>query len=213
MLFLMLIVALAVLVATWMALPWITAAHNEKVESDLNRGVAPAAKDSPSKATAVEQAQQIEFVEAHRGYKEMVGTEHYRALNPRCRQLIDDYVALMDRPADAAADNASVRTRAAGIQRSFDAECLETAAAAPATAPPTGRTTAPAGPPPSGETPACAQKREEADHFRGVVDLTLSEAPPTPGSIDEDKRERRESLEKNKARLAALEADIASSCR
>ena len=39
-LFLMLVVALAVLVAVWMALPWFTSMRQEQIEKDINRGVA-----------------------------------------------------------------------------------------------------------------------------------------------------------------------------
>jgi len=52
----------------------------------------------------------------------------------------------------------------------------------------------------------------EADRLRAVVDLTLGEEPPAPGAIDEDKRERRESLEANQSRLAALDAAVAANC-
>ena len=46
-----------------------------------------------------------------------------------------------------------------------------------------------------------------------MVDLTLADVPPAPGAIDEEKRERREALEANKARLQALDAELAAECR
>ena len=132
MLFLLLITSLAVLVAAWLALPWLNAARTEKVERDLNRGAAPSRDPHPAKALAFEQARQSEYLEAHAGFRSMVGTEHYRGLNPSCRDLVDTYVALPDEPANAATDQASVRSRASDIQRRFDAECVDAAAAAPA---------------------------------------------------------------------------------
>ena len=128
-LFLMLIVALAVLVAVWMALPWFTAMRQEQIEKDINRGVTPTARMDPSQAAARERALMAEFVEAHGGFGALAGTEHYRALSARCRELVDAYVGLLDKPADAAADNAALRANVARIERSFETECAERAAA------------------------------------------------------------------------------------
>jgi len=281
-LFLMLGVALAVLVAVWMALPWFTAARQEQLEKDVNRGVTPSTRTDPSQAAARERALMAEFVETHGGYQALVGTEHYRALGPRCRELVDAYVGLLDKPADAAADNVALRASVARIERSFEAECAESASANAIEAPGSQaelkrlgsnldayRALSPecrshvdtfvglvdkpgltpgdreriaeadrlftaqcvvrpaetkadananvnaerrAAPVDDGRQAACAQQREEADRLRAVVDLTLGEEPPAPGAIDEDKRERRESLGANQSRLAALDAAVAANC-
>jgi hypothetical protein len=282
-LFLMLVVALAVLVAVWMALPWFTAMRKEQVEKDVNRGVVPTARVKPSEAAARERALMAEFVETHGGYQALVGTEHYRVLGPRCRELVDAYVGLIDKPADAAADNVALRANVARIERSFEAECADVAAAPAAEAssgsqaelkrlgsnldayralspecrshvdtfvglfgqpgltpgdreriaeadrlftaqcvarPAEAKADAsasvnaerPAVQVDDGRQAACAQQREEADRLRAVVALTLGEEPPAPGAIDEDKRERHESLGANQSRLATLDAAVAAHC-
>jgi len=281
-LFLMLVVALAVLVAVWMALPWFTSMRQEQIEKDLQRGVAPTARERPEQAAARERALMAEFVETHGGFKALAGTEHYRALSSRCRELVDAYVSLLDKPADAAADNAALRANVARIERRFDAECAESVSAT-AVVPPSSqaemqrlganldayRALSPEcrlhvdtfvglfdkpGLTPSdreriaeadrlftaqcvdrpreakanananvnaerptvqvddGKQADCALLREEADRLRAVVDLTLGEEPPAPGAIDEEKRERREALEANQSRLAALNAAVAAHC-
>lgn len=283
-LFLMLVVALAVLVAVWMALPWFTAMRQEQIEKDLNRGVTPTARLNPAQAAARERALMAEFVETHGGFQALSGTEHYRSLTSRCRELVDAYVGLLDKPADAAADNAALRASVAQIERSFETECADLVAAPSAAAPPGSQAelkrlganldayralspecrsyvdifvglfdkpgltpgdreriaeadrlfTAqcaerPAEAKPNananvsaerpavqvddGRQAACAQQREEADRLRALVDLTLGEEPPAPGAIDEDKRERRETLGANQSRLAALDAAVAANCR
>jgi len=297
-LFLMLGVALAVLVAVWMALPWFTAARQEQLEKDVNRGVTPSTRTDPSQAAARERALMAEFVETHGGFKALAETEHYRALSAGCRELVDAYASLVDKPADAAADNAALRASVARIERSFEAECAESASAAAVGSPgsqaemrrlganldayraltpecrshvdtfvglvdkpgltpgdrerideadrlftaqcatrpleATANTNAAAAatastgtgtgtstststegrtvPVEDGRQAACAQKREEAEQLRTLVDKTLADAPPAPGAVDEDKRQRREALKENQSRLQALDVELATGC-
>lgn len=285
-LFLMLVVALGVLLAAWAALPWITASRQERAEVAMNRGGAPSAGIPPTSATASERARIVEFAEAHGGFPSIVGTDAYRASSAPCRALIDAYVALLDKPADAAADQPAWRASVADVERRFDAECADLAAQ-PAVVASGGsqdamrrlganldayRALSPecrgyvdafvgldgqpgltpsdrdriaeadrhftaecvqrpieTGPRPDsqavgvddgrqpaqaddGRQAACAQKREEADALRAVVDLTRGEEAPPPGTLDEDRRQRREALEANQSRLQALDAEIASGC-
>lgn len=282
-LFLMLVVALVVLVAVWMALPWFTAMRQEQIEKDINRGAAPTARVVPSQDAARERALMAEFVETHGGFKALVGSEPYRALGPRCRELVDAYASLLDKPADAAADNAALRANVARVERSFEVECAEFAAT-PSVEAPAGsqaelkrlgtnldayralspecrahvdtfvglvdkpgltpgdqeriaeadrlftaecvvrpvdaksdasasvNAERPAVQVDDGRKAACAQQREEADRLREVVALTLGEEPPAPGAIDEDKRERHESLGANQSQLATLDAAVAANC-
>ena len=131
-LFLLLIVALVLLVAASLALPRLKAAQNEKYEKDFVRGAAP--KADPARAAANERAQAAEFAATHGDdFKAMRDTPYYLALSPRCRGLVDAHVDLLDKPADAATDNASVRASAAEIERSFEAECVDSAPPAAAT--------------------------------------------------------------------------------
>jgi hypothetical protein len=133
-LFTVLLVALAGLVVVWLVKPWFVSARNEKTEKDVNRGVAPSAMADPSTSAARERAEAHEFAEARGDLKALVGTEHYRALSAPCRELVDAYVSLADKPADAAADTAADRASAAEIERRFGASCVDGAPAAPAAA-------------------------------------------------------------------------------
>lgn len=275
-LFLMLVVALGVLLAAWMALPWISASRQERIEKDIVRGVAPSATPVASNAAARERARIAEFAEAHGGFKSVAGSESYRALSAPCRSLIDAYVGVLDKPADASTDQAALRASVADIERRFDAECSGIAAAdaaptlgsaaemrrlganldayralSPAcrgyvdafvglsgqagltpsdrdriadadrlfteqcTARPAEAKVAPdvrAGQAEESRLAACASKRQEADSVRAVVDMTLGEEPPAPGETDLDKRERHASLDANRARLEALDAELAAHC-
>lgn len=133
-LFTVLLVALAGLVVVWLARPWFVSMRNENIEADINRGVAPSATADQSTSAARERAEAKEFAEAHGDLKALVGTEHYRALSAPCRELVDAYVSLADKPADAAADTAADRASAAEIERRFGASCVDVAPAAPAAA-------------------------------------------------------------------------------
>jgi len=207
-LFVLLIVALAVLVATWMALPSITAARNEKIESDLNRGVATSAKADPAKAAAIERSAAAEFAAAHGGFKAMVGTEGYRALSPRCRELVDMHVALLDKPAGNATDNARTRASVADIEHKFGAECADNEAAAPATASMGAPPADPADAAEQGKRQMCMEKRAAAERHRAVVERARVEGTPKAGTIDD-----RTFVEEHAKQMERLDADIAANCR
>lgn len=127
-LFLVVMVAIAVVVATWLALPWITASRNEKIERDLNRGVATPAQGAPSKAVlspaeASEQAQAAEFADAYRKFESLVGTDRYGALSPRCHELVERFVNVVQGLTDPSSVSPAVRTTGLELARQFDSEC------------------------------------------------------------------------------------------
>ena len=117
------LIVLAVAVAAYLAMPYISTKRNEHIEKELNRGVPPAKVDA-KKAEEIERAQNVELAESVRGFKTIQESEHYRALSAACRGIIDDHVALLDRPADASTDMTAVRSRAAELERRFQAECV-----------------------------------------------------------------------------------------
>ena len=199
--FLLIIASLVVLAATWLVLPSITAARQEKIESDLNRGVT-SARVAPSKAAA--RAQAAEFAETHRGFKEMGGTERYQALTPRCRELVDAHVALVDTylapletPAATSTDGAKLVAGVEDTERKFGAECADNPAAAPAAASATQ--------PEMSEMARqhmCTVQRETAERVRASLERTRVEGSPPQGVIDE-----------RQMQLNKLDAEIAASCR
>jgi hypothetical protein len=125
-LFVVLLVIVAVAGAVLLGLPWYNQrrdlARTEKVEADAMRGVAPSTSPNESKdaAAARERAEKAEFAETHKGWEGLVDTEHYRALSPQCREMIDTYVSLMSNPEDSAAFRASVTE----AHSRFNANCI-----------------------------------------------------------------------------------------
>ena len=128
-LFLVLIVALAVIVATWTALPWIEATRKEKVERALNSGVTPAAKATPAKAApplSIEETKAAEFAAMYSRFEKLVGTDRYDALSQRCRGLVNGFVELVQNSSPASTVG---RDAAVELGHTFDAECADSAAA------------------------------------------------------------------------------------
>lgn len=134
--------------------------------------------------------------------QEAANLEAYRALSQECRGYVDTFVGLMDNPGLTPSD----RERIAEAERLYMAQCIDRRVQAKAEA---ERRAADAE---EVRKRACVHRREEADALRALVDRTLSEAPPAAGTIDEDRRARREALEANQARLRSLDDEIAAEC-
>jgi uncharacterized membrane protein len=127
----------------------------------------------------------------------------YAAMSAQCKELFDTYVGMLDQPQRSSA----FREQLSSIEQGIRDNCIDQQAEAKAEAAQQAQQDD------DTRQVVCRQQREAAAEFRRIVDMTVEENyQEQPGVIDDDKLERRNSLDENKERLAKYEAYIAESC-
>jgi len=127
----------------------------------------------------------------------------YAAMSAQCKELFDTYVGMLDNPEQSSA----FREQLSNVEHGIRENCIDQQAEAKAEAELQAQQ--------ADDTRqiVCRQQREAAAEFRRIVDMTVEENyQEQPGVIDDDKLERRNSLDENKERLAKYEAYIAENC-
>ena len=178
-------------------------ARAQQAEADAARGVEPSANPSQPVTAAAERerADQLRLAAAD-DFKGLVDPVAYRALSFECQKIVDAIVGLLDKPENSAA----FRQNLAEAEDRFSANCVDREAEAKSSAAIDARNAI------ETQQHMCKQQRDAAAEYRLVVSMTLNDGPDKPGTIDEDKKVRRATLDENKKRLEAFEAYIAANC-
>ena len=179
-------------------------ARAQQAEADAARGIEPSANPSQPVTAAAkrERADQLRTAETAGDFKGLVDPVAYRALSFECQKIVDAIVGLLDKPEDSAAFRQSL----AEAEGRFSANCVDREAEAKANAATDARNAM------ETQQLMCKQQQDAAAEYRLVVSITAKDGPDKPGTIDEDKKVRRATLDENQKRLQAFDAYIAANC-